>query len=166
MESRFYIADDIQSLQGGKLAMMGVYADTVLFVQPNDVPVKRKARPAVPSLPRLCMLMNITGVPAGKHAVEPKITFPSGKPAPAIHSMEVDLPRGGTTNALMRFEPFPIPEFGVYKLSIGLANETLEHTFEIRRGASVQQPTSAPSRKLKTTAKKVPASSARKRTAN
>lgn len=45
MESRFYIADDIQVLQGGKLAMIGVSADAVLVVQQKGLLSKKRSAP-------------------------------------------------------------------------------------------------------------------------
>jgi hypothetical protein len=141
MESRFYIADDIQVLQGGKLAMIGVSADAVLVVQQKGLLSKKTKRSPTPSLPRLCMLVNVVGLPKLRHSIVPQIYYPSGTSAPGLQAMPLDLEqrRSDSANVLLRFEPFPMPEFGIYKLSWTIENQTLEHFFEIRLDVSEAQ---------------------------
>jgi hypothetical protein len=131
MESRLFVADEIRTLDDGKHVILGLYPDNVLIVH-VDARQTSVGRPL--ALSRICMLANISGLRAGDIPLEASLLLPSGNSAPNLKKLKINGAPNGSANVLFRFEPFPAPEFGVYKLSLALAGETLVHSIELRRG--------------------------------
>ena len=131
MKSIFYIADDIQTLQSGKLMMVGVYADHIIIAHiPKEEQVKMtKETPG--AISQLCVVITVTDITSGDHQGYVELLRPDGS---SVHKQEVPVvvfPGHRSFNLILRFAPFQFIEAGTYTLRTTVGEETVDDTFQI-----------------------------------
>lgn len=127
MKSRIFVGDDIQALSDGKIAALGLYPDDTVQIQLNAGvdPASRIV------LSRLCILVAISGLPVGEHAIKPYLIYPDGRAAPGIAERKVKQIANGSVNVICKLEPLVIPEFGEYKFEVRVGKHKFVHSFSL-----------------------------------
>jgi len=129
MRVEFFIADDIQSLEGGKIMTLGLYPDRVLLISiPPEAP---KDTPLL--LPKLSILASIIDGAPGSYEVTPELTPPAGGLSPTnVPTKTITIETGRSISAIFNFMPFVVSKLGTYIFKVSIGGKFFETTIEFR----------------------------------
>jgi len=111
----FLVADEFRPEAGGKQMALGLYADSVIILEPRP----EVSAPGLPEgIDRLAFLINVSDAPEVKHSYKAQIIDPSGKP----HGQEIPLGehtilKGTSRSFVIEVKPFLIQGEGTYQLN-------------------------------------------------
>jgi hypothetical protein len=132
MEAVLFVADDIQPLAGGKLLVVGLYADRVLSIA-RDLAIEQATPGAVPAVNQMCLMVTLIGLPVGKYEATTAFVAPDGSEfAKPVPSRLIDMTAGRSCNLLVKIAPFATPLAGSYKVVTSVGEHRFENSFEIR----------------------------------
>lgn len=135
MKINFIVADEFRPEAGGKHMALGLYADSVIMLEPN--PQSTTPTLELPEgIDRLAFLINVSDAPEEKHNYKAQIIDPSGQP----HGKEIALgeflvAKGTSRSFIIEAKPFLIHGKGTYQLNFHV--DDLVHSFQfsiIERG--------------------------------
>jgi hypothetical protein len=137
-----FIADGIDVLASGKLAVLGLFADRVIVLKrPSDLPADESLSF------NLDAVVCITGLPPGEHsfaiAIERAAEGAEAEPKLVqVQSSTMQLKAGESTNVVMRFRPFMVRAAGTRTFVLTVGEEVRRMPFEIRiePGIAAQAP--------------------------
>jgi hypothetical protein len=145
---QFLLADAVRQEAGGKLAVLGLYSGAVLLKDtlPKELPEGAKGM----ALPRLEVLVTIFDG-YGRFNVDLRLLGPRGtvigKGATEIF---VDKKKDAAANVIFPIEPFPIPGFGTYRITMQLNRHRYEFKFGVgHTDPNARFPVAATSKKQK-----------------
>jgi len=132
MESFFYLADDIQELAGGKLLLVGLYADRIVYIglpPSGEKPTSEKPF----GIPNLALMLNLRELKPGDHAIGMRILLPDGTPmTDELAPRQSTVLASGAHNVIVKLSPFPVKQFGRYTLSVQVDDEVVTAAFFLR----------------------------------
>lgn len=112
MKINFLIADEIRPEASSKQAVLGLYADNLIVLEPLSIKEKESNFPK--GIERLAFLINVSDI-EGKHKYKGQIIDPKGN----LHGPEVDfgeseLAKYTSRTIVLEAKPFLIVEKGTY----------------------------------------------------
>lgn len=126
----FLLADQIREEAGGKLTIIGLYANDEIILLgdlPEELPIGLQGL-ALPALSILVQLKD--GI--GNYNGEAQVIDPNGKPLIIPAKLTISLKENVWSNLIVPFVPFPLPKFGLYTFELKLDNKKYKYTFTIR----------------------------------
>lgn len=130
---KFYLADNIHVDTGnGKPTLFGLYVnDIVVVFLPADHPGPNlQAAVVIEGLAVVTALINV----GGHFAAHVTLRSPDGTTIVSQPLGEIDITAPGPGVLSTRFQPFLIPQFGIFKVTLVLSEREYEHSFEVQRG--------------------------------
>ena len=158
---RFLLADAIRQEAGGKLTLLGLYAGDEVVLQgelPDVVPDGMKGV-AIQGLTVLIMIPD----GHGEFQCRFQLFDPTGDLLiDGRAAVTVNKQKGIASNLLFPISPFPVPQFGRYRVLCDLDKRSFEYSFVIRHqdpNATLPGPNIPPEHKqpVRTSRKKAPA---------
>jgi hypothetical protein len=138
LKCKFFLAEDIRTDEGGKLSLLGLYPDDVIWViLPSEIGDPTEEMPLLIEGISICASFSEI---AGEIDLRTTLTGPSGK-------VILDSGRGTMTQAELkrlnltsRFRPMVIPALGKYLLTMELLGHTFRYEFSVQRQNSSAPP--------------------------
>lgn len=132
MKLRLYLADMMEPQANGKLAALGLFPDLVVVL--TVPPGSPDPTPQAAFGTDLCLMLTITGLPAGDTIGEMQLLAPTPEPMPVLKArFPFHVPKGSTgLNVPLPMKPMPVPALGVYTVELRVGNDVLRETFEIQ----------------------------------
>lgn len=127
---QFLLADAVRQEQGGKLTVLGLYSgDSVLLKDtlPKEVPDGMEGL-------ALSGLTVVALVRDGQGAFDCTLQLfaPGGKAlGKGVSKLKVDKQKEASTSLIFPIEPFPIPDFGIYRIVLQLGKHEYEFKFKV-----------------------------------
>lgn len=128
---RMYVADDVRQEIGGKISLIGVYADaSVLVGRAPDANTQDLVIDA------LCFVINVSGL-AGKHVIRVTFVDESQKLRPPVEKDADFLAGDQSANLVFRFRPYPVTAFGPKKVRVEVGGKRYLLPYELRQMAEL-----------------------------
>lgn len=143
---RLYVADDIRQEVGGKVTLVGLFADNVVVID-DDRPSEASdqgGKPATLLLDSLSFLINVSGL-TGRQNVE--ITFADLLTKMGPIERVGDFGEGEmSANFIVKFRPLAMTTTGVKRVFVDVAGEhhELRYEFRPRVARAIEEPTRRP----------------------
>ena len=133
MRVELYVADYIEPLASGKLAVMGLFPDRRLILNvDHDAP---EPSDSIPYAVNLALCISMTGLEAGEHEVGICIEDPSGRRSPEVEStrrkFSVATERS-SANAIVQLQPLLASALGTFSVVCSIAGVEHRTTFEVQ----------------------------------
>lgn len=129
-EIQFLIADHVRQEEGGKLSLLGFYSgDAVLLKGP--LPAEIPEGVGGIALPGLTI---VAVVRDGQGSFDSTFHLysPDGRElGQGVKGQKLDKAKGGAASLIVPIQPFPIPEFGIYRARLQLGKHEYEFQFKV-----------------------------------
>lgn len=127
---QFLLADAVRQEEGGKLTVLGLYSgDAVLLKDslPNSIPEGMEGL-ALPGL----TIVAIVRDGQGSFSYGVHLYGPDGKAlGKGVDGMKLDKKKDAPASLLIPVQPFPIPDFGTYRVLLQLNRHEYEFKFRV-----------------------------------
>lgn len=127
---QFLLADHVRQEEGGKLSLLGFYSGDAVLLKgplPEEIPEGMEGI-ALPGLTIVAVVRDGHG--SFNSAIH--LYGPNGKElGEGVKGHALDKAKDGTANLLVPIQPFPIPEFGMYRVLLELGKHEYEYRFRV-----------------------------------
>lgn len=126
---QFLLADAVRQESGGKLTLLGFYSGHTVILQdpiPKDIPDHVHGI-ALPGLTIVATIFDGHGMFDGQFC----LFSPSGIPLGKGETAPIEKQKNVPSNLIFPIHPFPVPEFGTYRIVLKLNRHEHEFAFKV-----------------------------------